>query len=211
MAWRVLMQRCPSRSMTVVGDIAQTGDRAGASSWQEVLGPYVAQRWRLEQLTVNYRNPAEIAELADRVLTALDVGIAPPQSVRSTGVPPRFVRVVALADELAEVVATELAAVGDGRLAVLGPRAQLGELAKLIETEIPGPVGTSDGDLDVPVTVLSVAQAKGLEFDAVVLVDPAAILAESPRGLGDLYVALTRSTQRLAIVHPGELPEVLVR
>ncbi|MGQ0772935.1 MAG: HelD family protein [Pseudonocardiales bacterium] len=211
MAWRVLMQRCPSRSMTVVGDIAQTGDRAGASSWQEVLGPYVAQRWRLEQLTVNYRNPAEIAELADRVLTALDVGIAPPQSVRSTGVPPRFVRVVALADELVEVVATELAAVGDGRLAVLGPRAQLGELAKVIEAEVPGPVGTSDGDLDAPVTVLSVAQAKGLEFDAVVLVDPAAILAESPRGLGDLYVALTRSTQRLAIVHPGELPEVLVR
>ncbi|MGH3932147.1 MAG: ATP-binding domain-containing protein, partial [Pseudonocardiaceae bacterium] len=209
MAWRVLMQRCPSRSMTVVGDIAQTGDRAGASSWQEVLGPYVAQRWRLEQLTVNYRNPAEIAVLADRVLAALDLGIAPPQSVRSTGLPPRFVPVVDLRQELPPVVAAELATVGDGRLAVLGPRAQVGELGKLIEAEVPGPVGTSDGDLDTPVTVLSVAQAKGLEFDAVVLVDPAAILAESPRGLGDLYVALTRATHRLAIVYSGELPEVL--
>ncbi|MGH3933960.1 MAG: ATP-binding domain-containing protein, partial [Pseudonocardiaceae bacterium] len=65
--------------------------------------------------------------------------------------------------------------------------------------------------LDAPVTVLTVTQAKGLEFDAVVLVDPAAILAESPRGLNDLYVALTRSTQRLCIAHSGELPPVLSR
>jgi DNA helicase IV len=64
-------------------------------------------------------------------------------------------------------------------------------------------------DLDAPVTVLTVTQAKGLEFDAVVLVDPAAIMAESPRGLNDLYVALTRSTQRLCIVYSGELPSVL--
>ncbi|MGH8922641.1 MAG: ATP-binding domain-containing protein, partial [Actinomycetes bacterium] len=108
-------------------------------------------------------------------------------------------------------VATELAAVGDGRVAVLGPFAQLDELVKLVEAGLPSPVGTSDGDLDAPVTVLSVTQAKGLEFDAVVLVDPAAMLAESPRGLGDLYVALTRATSRLAVVHHGELPEVLTR
>jgi len=59
------------------------------------------------------------------------------------------------------------------------------------------------------VTVLTVAQAKGLEFDAVVLVDPATIMTESPRGLNDLYVALTRTTRRLCVVHPGDLPEVL--
>jgi superfamily I DNA/RNA helicase len=72
---------------------------------------------------------------------------------------------------------------------------------------VPGVVGA--GDIDAQVTVLSVAQAKGLEFDAVVLVDPAAMLAESPRGRNDLYVALTRATQRLTIVHPGDLPDVL--
>ncbi|MGH3904495.1 MAG: HelD family protein [Pseudonocardiaceae bacterium] len=207
MAWRVLMRRSPSRSITVVGDIAQTGDRSGASSWHEVLGPYVADRWRLEQLTINYRNPAEIAELADRVLAALDVGIAAPQSVRRTGVAPRFVQVTALPAELPSVVADELAAVGDGRVAVLVPAAQVDELGVVVEAGIPGAVGA--GDIDAPVTVLSVAQAKGLEFDAVVLVDPAAMLAESPRGLNDVYVALTRATHRLCIVHPDELPEVL--
>jgi DNA helicase IV len=68
----------------------------------------------------------------------------------------------------------------------------------------------SNVDLDAPITVLTVAQAKGLEFDTVVLVDPAAIMAESPRGLNDLYVALTRTTNRLCIVHPDSLPNVLV-
>jgi DNA helicase IV len=211
MAWRVLMRRCPSRSMTVVGDLAQTGDRAGAVSWQDVLGPYVAQRWRLEQLTINYRNPAEIAELADEVLAALDVDITPPRPVRRTGVAPRAVQVVALADELPAVVAEEAAAVGDGRVAVLGPATSVDELHKLVPTaggHDPGLIAGTAG-IEAPVTVLTVTQAKGLEFDAVVLVDPAAMLAESPRGLNDLYVALTRTTCRLCIVHSGDLPEVL--
>ncbi|MGH3784688.1 MAG: HelD family protein [Pseudonocardiaceae bacterium] len=202
MAWRVLMRRCPSRSMTVVGDLAQTGSRAGAASWQDVLGPYVAQRWHLEELTINYRNPAEIAEVADHVLAAIDIDITPPQSVRRAGVAPRAVRVSSLADELPAVVAGEAAAVGEGRLAVLAPGAAVDELRTIISA--PGA-----DDLDAPVTVLTVSQAKGLEFDAVVLVDPAAIVAESPRGLNDLYVAITRTTHRLCIVHPGDLPPVL--
>lgn len=202
MAWRVLMRRCPSRSMTVVGDLAQTGNRSGAASWQDVLGPYVAQRWRLEQLTVNYRNPAEIAQLADRVLAAIDVDITPPRSVRHTGVLPRYVQFRALAEQLPALVAEEAAAVGNGRMAVLGPDARVAELRNLVPA-------ASDDDLEAPVTVLTVAQVKGLEFDAVVLVDPAAILTESPRGLNDLYVALTRTTNRLCIMHPGELPDVL--
>jgi DNA helicase IV len=206
MAWRVLMRRCPSRSMTVVGDLAQTGSRTGAGSWHDVLGPYVAQRWRLEELTINYRNPAEIAELADQVLAAIDVDVTAPQSVRRTGVAPRAVRVSDVpekfAADLRAVVDTEAAAVGAGRVAVLGTNAQVDELRKLV------PLATG-ADLDAPVTVLTVTQAKGLEFDAVVLVDPAAIMAESPRGLNDLYVALTRSTQRLCTVYSGELPSVL--
>jgi DNA helicase IV len=202
MAWRVLMRRCPSRSMTVVGDLAQTGNQAGAGSWQDVLGPYVAQRWRLEQLTINYRNPAEIAELADDVLAAIDVDITPPRSVRRTGVPPRAVEVCALADELPAVVSGEVASVGNGRVAVLGPGSEVAALRKVL------PMAGST-ELDAPVTVLTVAEVKGLEFDSVVLVDPATIVAESPCGLNDLYVALTRTTHRLCIVHPGNLPEVL--
>ena len=91
MAWRVLMRRCPSRSMTLVGDVAQTGARAGASSWGEVLSPYVKPRWRREVLTVNYRTPAEIMAVAADVLAEIDPSAKPPESVRESGLAPRAV------------------------------------------------------------------------------------------------------------------------
>ncbi len=220
MAWRMIMRRCPSRSMTLVGDIAQTGDLAGASSWGEVLSPYVKDRWRLEQLTVNYRTPAEIADVADDVLALIEPGLVGPRSVRSTGEPPRAVRAPSpehLDDTIAKVLAEEAGAVPDGRTAVLVPAARVDGLRRRLSAElVPGP-DTPDGpadpavDLTSPVVVLPVAAAKGLEFDAVLLVEPAQVLAESPRGANDLYVALTRSTQRLAVVHTGDLPPVLHR
>jgi DNA helicase IV len=209
MAWRLVMRRCPSRSMTIVGDIAQTGDLAGAGSWDEVLSPFVERRWRLEQLTVNYRTPAEIAAVADDVLATIEPGLAPPRSVRSTGVPPRAVQAHAgrLEDTVAKVLAEEAGAVGDGRTAVLAPAGRVDALrARLL-----GPDGTDGTEIDLtaPVVVLPVSAAKGLEFDAVVVVEPAELLAESPRGRGDLYVALTRATQRLAVVHAEPLPAML--
>jgi DNA helicase IV len=219
MAWRLVMRRCPTRSMTLVGDIAQTGDLAGASAWDQVLAPYVANRWRLEQLTVNYRTPAEISAVADDLLAEIEPGLAPPRSVRSTGVPPRAVAVsaTALDEEVAKVTAEEAGAVGEGRTAVLAPVARLAALReRLMGVVEPGP-DTPDGpadpevDLTSPVVVLPIGKAKGLEFDAVVLVEPAEVLAESPRGANDLYVALTRATQRLAVVHAEPLPEVLHR
>jgi DNA helicase IV len=221
MAWRLIMRRCPSRSMTLVGDIAQTGDLAGASSWGQVLSPYVKDRWRLEQLTVNYRTPSEIADVADDVLAVIEPGLAAPRSVRGTGVPPRAVAVAreSLDDAVAKVLAEEAGAVPDGRTVVLAPTARVrGLRERLLGTADPvaGP-DTPDGpadpsvDLESPVVVLPIAAAKGLEFDAVVLVEPAEVLAESPRGANDLYVALTRATQRLAVVHAGELPAMLHR
>src|SRR6185369_15995331 len=88
MAWRLLMRRCPSRSMTVVGDIAQTGALGGTSAWSDALDPYVGRRWRLRELTVNYRTPAEIMEVAAGVLAGIDPDIQPPRSVRAAGVEP---------------------------------------------------------------------------------------------------------------------------
>ncbi|WP_280181178.1 HelD family protein, partial [Nocardia farcinica] len=78
MAWRMVMRRIPNRWMTVVGDVAQTGDPAGAASWQQVLEPYVAQRWKLTELTVNYRTPAEIMTVAADVLAAIDPAATAP-------------------------------------------------------------------------------------------------------------------------------------
>ncbi|MFI9813702.1 HelD family protein [Saccharothrix variisporea] len=203
MAWRTLMRRCPSKSMTVVGDIAQTGDIAGASSWHEVLSPYVMDRWKLTELTVNYRTPSEIMAVAADVLASVDPDLVPPTSVRDSGHEPWSAKVSSAESALPDLVAEEVAAIGDGKLAVIVPAARVAELRAVVP-------GASD-DLDAQVVVLGVVDAKGLEFDSVLVVDPAGILAESPRGASDLYVALTRATQRLGVVHEGELPAVLDR
>jgi hypothetical protein len=184
-----------------------------------VLSPFVASRWRLEELTVNYRTPAEIADVADDVLAAIGAGLTPPRSVRSTGVPPRAVPAEPgrLDDAVAKVLAEETGAVADGRTAVLAPTARVEALrARLVGAVEPGPDtpdGPADPDVDLtsPVVVLPISAAKGLEFDAVLLVEPAEVLAESPRGANDLYVALTRATQRLAVVHAQPLPAMLHR
>jgi len=214
MAWRMLMRRSPSRSMTVVGDMAQTGAPWGPGSWARALDPHAAGRWRVEQLTVNYRTPAEIMAVAADVLATLDAGLEPPRSAREAGTAPWHLGVDPdeLEARLPEVAAAEVAAAGDGKLAVLVPAGRAERLAGRIATVVPAATARQGPSvLDAQVAVLTVAEAKGLEFDAVVVVDPAAILAGGPRGANDLYVALTRTTSRLGVVHPGPLPPVLSR
>jgi DNA helicase IV len=191
MQWRVLMRRCPSRSMTVVGDIAQTGSPAGARSWAEMLQPYLADRWRLAELTVNYRTPAEIMRVATAMLAAAGVRTSPITSARSVDSALTVHRMTA-AWQLAELAGAQLAAGGQLAVITVAPDA--------LREELPG----SDR-----LALLSPAQAKGLEFDRVLLVEPADILAASPRGLSDLYVAMTRATQRLHLAHAEPLPAVL--
>ncbi|MFY1694121.1 HelD family protein [Solwaraspora sp. WMMA2101] len=213
MAWRLLMRRCPSRSMTIVGDVAQTGFLGGAAAWSDILEPYVADRWRLAQLTVSYRTPAEILAVAARVLAAIDPDVSVPQAVRESGVDPWWEQVSGpqeLADRLVELVRRELPQVGSGRLGVIVPAGGAGPLGEAVRAAGAGEVAFGEQpDLAAPVVVLTVAQAKGLEFDSVILVDPGAILAESARGRNDLYVALTRATARLGVLYPGTLPMVL--
>jgi DNA helicase IV len=209
MAWRLLMRRCPSRSMTVVGDIAQTGALAGTSSWVRVLDPYVPGRWRLTELTVCYRTPAEIMALAGRLLAVIDPALPLPHAVRATGVPPWFEGTGAVADCLVAAVRAESGHLDAGRLGVIVPAGALADLGTAVAAAFPGTALGDQPDLESRVAVLTVAQARGLEFDSVIVVDPAAILAESPRGRSDLYVALTRATQRLGVIHPGPLPAEL--
>jgi DNA helicase IV len=180
MDWRVLMRRCPGRSFTVVGDLAQRRSAAGARSWGAMLKPYVADRWVYRSLTVNYRTPAEIMAVAAAVLAGFAPDVRPPDSVRACGVAPwsRQVRPEELAAAVEEFVRDE--AGREGTSVVIGPPG------------VPGAV--------------TAAETKGLEFDAVLVVDPAAILADSA---ADLYVALTRATQRLGVVHEGPLPAAL--
>ena len=221
MAWRALMRRCPVKSMTIVGDLAQTGDISGSASWSDALGPYVQDRWRLAPLTVNYRTPAEIMEVAADVLAEIDPAAKPPQSVRDSGARPWR---LAVADaEFAPVVAEAAAAfaasqAGDGTLAVIAPAGRLEQLRSAVDAALPDGLGSAadddhpdDTDIERPVVMLTVRQAKGLEFDSVLVADPGLILAESVRGLGDLYVALTRATQRVGVIHVGGVPPALSR
>jgi UvrD-like helicase C-terminal domain len=175
-----------------------------------MLDPYVRGRWREELLTVNYRTPAEIMMVAADVLAAVAPDERPPESVREEGVAPRAVRGLA---RTAAVVEEELAEMGaemgqSGRLAVIAPGARIAELARALPAAM---AGDQAEVLDSPVALLTVGQSKGLEFDRVVLVDPAGILAQSPAGGHDLYVAITRATHRLTVVHDGDLPASLHR
>jgi DNA helicase IV len=206
MAWRVLMRRCPSRSMTVVGDVAQTGDPAGTDSWGKVLEPYVGDRWRLAQLTVNYRTPAEVMAVAAKVLARINPALEPPRSVRESGIEPwrESVPAAQLAARLGEVAAREAEAVGEGRLAVIVPADRAARLAEAVLAAVPDAAYGPDPDLECRTVVLTVRQAKGLEFDTVLVVDPDAIAADPARGDSDLYVALTRVTRRLAILEADD-------
>ncbi|MCP2288206.1 RNA polymerase recycling motor ATPase HelR [Nocardia amikacinitolerans] len=183
MDWRVLMRRCPGRSFTVVGDLAQRRSAAGATSWDAMLEPYVPGRWVYRSLSVNYRTPAEIMAVAGAVLAEFAPGVEPPESVRACGVQPWSRQVTAdeLPSAIEEFVRDE--AGREGTSIVIGP---------------PGVPGT------VPAS-----ETKGLEFDAVLVVEPERILADGPRGAAELYVALTRATQRLGVLHRGPLPRSL--
>ncbi|WP_189957129.1 HelD family protein [Streptomyces alanosinicus] len=198
MAWRLLMRRSPTRSMTLVGDPAQTAEAAGVGSWADILAPYVEDRWEHTRLGVNYRTPAEIMELAAAVVRAEHPDFEPPSSVRSTGVGPWVRRADgALPEAVAKAVA-ELTP-DEGRLAVIAPRA----LHRSLAARLDGVTAGAEPDLTRTVVLLDPRQAKGLEFDSVLVVEPARY------GTSDLYVALTRATQRLGVLYSEELPKAL--
>jgi hypothetical protein len=199
MDWRMVMRRCPGRSMTVVGDLAQTGNPAGTASWERVLGPHVDDRWRLVRLTVNYRTPAEIMAATADLLATHHPGMRPPRSVRSTGHTPWRLRTTLA--ELPHVVADLCGRHTDGRLAVIAPAA----LTDLLAAALPL---AARPDLTDRIVLLTPGEAKGLEFDSVLIVDPATILT-APLGHNDLYVAMTRATHRLGVLHLGPPPPEL--
>jgi DNA helicase IV len=180
--------------MTLVGDPAQTGDPAGVGAWESILGPYVEDRWDHVRLGVNYRTPAEIMAVAAEVRRAAEPGFEPPRSVRSTGVEPWDRTVDDPVKEAADAVAAELRE--EGRIAVIAPSEfHPGLIAALPEASY-GP----KPDLTRPVVLLDPRQAKGLEFDTVLVVDPDGIREGATHGINDLYVALTRATQRMGVI-----------
>jgi DNA helicase IV len=212
MQLRVLNRRSLSGSMTIVGDIAQSTGEWAHANWQEILDHLPDRREpRRAELTVGYRLPAPNMALAARVLAVADPDLAPPRSIREDGDPPRIIR--AHTDRLLADVVTaaldELDAVGNGNVAVIVPGSLVDAVSDAFtESGVEYGRATRHG-LDAQITVVPVGLVKGLELDASVVVEPAAIVDEEAQGLRSLYVALTRATKRLAIVHARDLPEAL--
>ncbi|MHA6694714.1 HelD family protein [Homoserinimonas sp. A520] len=204
MQWRVLLRRSPLRSFTIVGDIAQAAAASAAPSWEKALRPLLgrspeADRWRLEELTVNYRTPSQIADAAERWAIEHGLPVTRSRSVRESEWP------IMQAGDVVEAVRIDRKLDATGTLAVIAPVAEAGATYDRLREEYGDQVALGSDSLMTPITVLSPQEAKGLEFDSVVIQDPAGIVAESERGAGALYVSMTRPTQRLTLV--GELPE----
>jgi DNA helicase IV len=208
MQWRMLGRRCPSGSMTLVGDAGQASRPGALGDWDAVVPNLPShQPARRVTLSVNYRTPAEIMAVANRVLAAAAASVEPVQSVRSVGRRPRFERVGE--HELVGSAASEArrARTEGGTVVVIAPLDVHGALVdELADVEA---VADSAAALDAPVAVLMPVEAKGLEFDHVVLVEPAQLVTPDPAGLRLLYVTLSRATQSLTVVHAAALPEAL--
>ncbi|MEO7556283.1 MAG: UvrD-helicase domain-containing protein, partial [Acidimicrobiales bacterium] len=213
MQLRMLTRRSLNGSMTIVGDIAQATGAWPHQSWEEILVHLPDRRQaRRAELTVGYRIPNHNMELAARVLRFAAPDLAPPRSVRQTDERPRLVHASPgdLGPAVADAVRAELALVGAGSVAVITPGSMVDEVAAWLEA-----AGVKFGEaarvgLDEQVTVVPVGWVKGLELDASVVVEPGRIVDEEPQGLRALYVALTRATQRLALVHETPLPDCLL-
>ncbi|HEY8589064.1 MAG TPA: ATP-binding domain-containing protein, partial [Naasia sp.] len=204
MQWRMLRRRAPLRSFTIVGDIAQASSPSAASSWADAIRPLAAD-FRLEELTVNYRTPAQIAALAEADARARGLAITPSRSVRDADEEPvqRTVPAEGLEQAVVDAVAAELATGRPGTTAVIAPDTAVAALHRALQERIGQDAGLGARTLSRPVTVLGPREAKGLEFDTVVVADPEGIVRGEPRGASSLYVALTRATQRLTLLRAG--------
>ena len=211
MQWRVLMRRCPLKSFTVVGDIAQAGSAGASRTWGEALEPFVGDRFTVEELTVNYRTPQPIADAAARVARDAGLSVSDPTAVRD-GEPPAVVQVASDAEAVAAVVdrvGDELARLSGGLVGVVCPGRRIGEVGTALDRAFPGQVAAGMRSLDRRIMLMTPWDAKGLEFDSVVVVEPGEVCSDPAGGAGNLYVAMTRPTQRLHLVAAHGMPRGL--
>ncbi len=212
MQLRMALRRSLNGSMTVVGDIAQATGALAPNGWDDVLSHLPDNRpSRVIGLSVGYRIPAEIMELANRVMLAATPGLRSPVSVRAGDEHPEIIRADAgrLYDETALATMAMAKSPEIESIAVVVPDAMVDDVsAALSAHEIEHGRATRSG-LTTAITVVPVSVVKGLELDGVVVVEPAAIVEGEIQGLRALYVALTRSTRRLTVVHARPLPDAM--
>ncbi|MEV3871185.1 AAA family ATPase [Streptomyces sp. NPDC049906] len=204
MECRAIARRVPHGALTVLGDLAQATTPWAPRSWSELLGHLGRPGARRAALSAGFRLPAPVAELANRLLAGLDVEVPPIRSLRHDG----EVTVRQVTDTVAAAVSAARAAraADTGSLAVIAADAEVPRLRAALTAAGLDPRDPTDPGADGPLTLLPATVAKGLEFDHVVLVEPAAVQEAEPRGAHRLYVVLTRAVTRLEILHRRPLP-----
>ena len=209
MMWRLLARRCPSRSMTVVGDVAQTGSVAGSDTWAQVLDPFAEGRWQLAELSVNYRTPREIMDVAADVLASFAPDRQPPSSVRDVGEYPRAVRWTRSPSRRRLARLIREARARRRHHCRAGARRHARSASPNPPIRCFATLALAGPDTANKLMLLEVRAAKGLEFDVVIVVDPQAILdASATRGQRPLRGADPRDhsghrrASRSAAAHP---------
>jgi DNA helicase IV len=211
MQLKMATRRSLNGAMTIVGDLAQATGPLAPTDWQDVLDHLPDRKpSRVIGLSIGYRIPGQIMELANRVMAAATPMLRAPQSVRVGDAAPVVVRAGGpLGSAVADEVRSITASLPNVSLGVIAPDSMIDELSEhLTAAGVNHGTATRTG-LDEGVTLVPVSVVKGLELDAVVVVEPARIVADHEHGMRSLYVALTRPTQRLSIVHAEDLPEPL--
>jgi DNA helicase IV len=207
---RMIARRSRQGSMTLLGDLAQATAPAAQTDWRRARDDLNAPSARLEELTVGYRVPEPIMAFANRLLPYAAPGLRPPLSVRRRGDPPSVTAVPA--PDLAAAVVAEVSALAErwSTTGVVVPDSLREDMvAALAESAVSFVDGLKAVALGEHVTLLPPPATKGLEFDAVVVVEPGRIVEEADGDLRLLYVVLTRAVQQLSVVHAGPLPTVL--
>lgn len=227
MDWRMLIRRCPSRSFTIVGDVAQTSALGGTRSWRRMMDPlFGPHNWSLNELTINYRNPKEVSQLACDFASAEGLYISTVNAVRGVADSVRRLTLTdeslltdAVAHQAIDLVRAHVGADGTGRVAIIAPDALLASLRARVYAELRQTLApkeferlSSQSSWDEQVTICSTRTVKGLEYDAVMVVQPGRIEEDAPSRIvaaSDLYVAMTRPTQRLLIVRTNDDEKLL--
>jgi DNA helicase IV len=208
MQCRAVARRLAAGSLTVLGDLAQATSPWSPSDWQETLAGLGRPATVVRPLTRGYRVPGEVLDFANRLLPFIAPDLPAATAVRTDPGALRVRAVTALAGPLVDVVG-RLDAV-PGSIGIVCADGSVADVAAVLAgAGLPAAVLSDDGEEAPRVAVVPASLAKGLEFDAVVVVDPAAIVAAEPRGLHRLYVVLTRAVSTLVVLHRDDLPAPL--
>lgn len=203
MQWRMLFRRSPLRSFTIVGDLAQASGAQPPKDWGSVLQAFAPNHWRLAELTVNYRTPERITTAAATVAIRAGRRVTTPRALRKGEFDPELIH-TDLEVRSGVVIASaqkQLERFPEGLIGVIAVGDDYREIQRTLEVAYPGRIWTGAGRRrDRNIALVTAQEAKGLEYDAVIIVEPQHVVKADGNSVGNLYVAMTRATQTLTLV-----------